>query len=95
MDRGSLLGDPNQRRVTARREGVAKDSATVTYVAIKFYIDNWRWEGVPFYLRSGKRLAKAGHRDRHSVQAAALLLFKSQRGGRRQPQRVGHAHSAG
>jgi glucose-6-phosphate 1-dehydrogenase len=37
--------------------GVAPDSQTETYAAIRFYIDNWRWQGVPFYLRSGKRLA--------------------------------------
>lgn len=35
---------------------VAADSRTETYTAIKFYIDNWRWGGVPFYIRSGKRL---------------------------------------
>jgi glucose-6-phosphate 1-dehydrogenase len=38
--------------------GVGKESATETYVAAKFFIDNWRWRGVPFYLRTGKRLAK-------------------------------------
>ena len=38
--------------------GVAKESTTETYVAAKFLIDNWRWRGVPFYLRTGKRLAK-------------------------------------
>ncbi len=37
--------------------GVAPDSATETYVALKTFIDNWRWAGVPFYLRTGKRLA--------------------------------------
>lgn len=37
--------------------GVALDSQTETYAAIRFFIDNWRWQGVPFYLRSGKRLA--------------------------------------
>ena len=37
-------------------EGVAKDSNTSTYAALKLYIDNWRWKGVPFYLRSGKAL---------------------------------------
>ena len=37
--------------------GVPAGSATETYVAAKFYIDNWRWRGVPFYLRTGKRLA--------------------------------------
>lgn len=38
--------------------GVEPNSATETFVAAKFYIDNWRWRGVPFYLRTGKRLAK-------------------------------------
>lgn len=37
-------------------EGVAKDSQTPTYAALKLYIDNWRWQNVPFYLRSGKAL---------------------------------------
>ncbi len=36
--------------------GIAADSATETYVAIKAHIDTWRWAGVPFYLRTGKRL---------------------------------------
>ncbi len=36
---------------------VAPDSNTETYAAVKLWIDNWRWAGVPFYLRSGKRLA--------------------------------------
>jgi glucose-6-phosphate 1-dehydrogenase len=37
-------------------EGVAPDSDTPTFVALRYYIDNWRWQGVPFYLRSGKAL---------------------------------------
>ncbi|WP_044237515.1 glucose-6-phosphate dehydrogenase [Chondromyces apiculatus] len=37
---------------------VAKDSKTETYVALKAHVDNWRWSGVPFTLRTGKRLAK-------------------------------------
>ena len=37
-------------------KGVARDSRTETYVAIKFFINNWRWGGVPFYIRTGKRL---------------------------------------
>ncbi|HEC24225.1 MAG TPA: glucose-6-phosphate dehydrogenase [Chloroflexi bacterium] len=36
---------------------VAPDSQTATYAALKWYVDNWRWHGVPFYLRSGKRMA--------------------------------------
>ena len=38
--------------------GVASDSRSETYVALKLLIDNWRWAGVPFYLRTGKRLPK-------------------------------------
>jgi glucose-6-phosphate 1-dehydrogenase len=39
-------------------KGVASDSTTETYVALKLFIDNWRWAGVPFYVRTGKRLPK-------------------------------------
>jgi glucose-6-phosphate 1-dehydrogenase len=38
--------------------GVDPQSATETYAALKLYIDNWRWRNVPFYLRTGKRLAE-------------------------------------
>jgi glucose-6-phosphate 1-dehydrogenase len=38
-------------------KGVAPGSSTPTYVALKLYVDNWRWQGVPFYIRSGKQLA--------------------------------------
>ena len=38
---------------------VRGDSTTETFVALKLHVDNWRWSGVPFYLRTGKRLAKA------------------------------------
>lgn len=39
--------------------GVDPGSVTETYAALKLYIDNWRWRGVPFYLRTGKRMAEA------------------------------------
>ncbi len=54
--RGSSGGQP----VPAYREekNVAPDSVTETYVALKLHLDNWRWSGVPFYLRHGKRLPK-------------------------------------
>jgi glucose-6-phosphate 1-dehydrogenase len=39
-------------------EGVLPGSTTETYVALKLFIDNWRWAGVPFYVRAGKRLPK-------------------------------------
>ncbi len=38
--------------------GVAPNSITPTYAAVKFFVDNWRWSGVPFYLRTGKHLPK-------------------------------------
>jgi glucose-6-phosphate 1-dehydrogenase len=41
-----------------REDGVKPDSTTETYVALKLFVDNWRWSGVPFYLRTGKRLPK-------------------------------------
>jgi glucose-6-phosphate 1-dehydrogenase len=46
-----------QRALAYREEpGVASDSSTETFAAIKLYVDNWRWQDVPFYLRTGKRL---------------------------------------
>jgi len=41
-----------------QEEGIAHDSNTETFVAIKFYLDNERWEDVPFYVRTGKNLKK-------------------------------------
>jgi len=41
-----------------QEENVEPNSITETYVAAKFYIDNWRWRGVPFYLRTGKRMQR-------------------------------------
>ncbi|HEV7475867.1 MAG TPA: glucose-6-phosphate dehydrogenase [Pyrinomonadaceae bacterium] len=53
---GTVLGDT----VPGYREepGVAPESSTETFAALKLQFDNWRWAGVPFYLRSGKRLQK-------------------------------------
>ncbi len=53
-------GVVNGKRVPGYRDepNIAAQSATPTYAAIKIAIDNWRWAGVPFYLRSGKRLGK-------------------------------------
>jgi glucose-6-phosphate 1-dehydrogenase len=49
--RGQYTGYRNE-------EGVYRDSDTETFIALKCYIDNWRWAGVPFYLRTGKRLGE-------------------------------------
>ncbi|HEY0271815.1 MAG TPA: glucose-6-phosphate dehydrogenase [Chitinophaga sp.] len=39
-----------------QEKGVSENSKTMTYAAVKFYIDNWRWQGIPFYVRTGKFL---------------------------------------
>jgi glucose-6-phosphate 1-dehydrogenase len=53
---GSIEG---QRVPGYRSEhGVAKDSSAETFAAIKLFVDNWRWQDVPFYLRTGKRLKR-------------------------------------
>ncbi|MEZ5979962.1 MAG: glucose-6-phosphate dehydrogenase [Planctomycetota bacterium] len=49
---------PGQYVGYRNEKGVAPDSVTPTYVAVEANIDNWRWQGVPFYLRSGKGLAR-------------------------------------
>jgi glucose-6-phosphate 1-dehydrogenase len=41
-----------------QEEGVNPNSSTETYIALKLYVDNWRWQNVPFYLRTGKRLPR-------------------------------------
>jgi glucose-6-phosphate 1-dehydrogenase len=53
-------GGPATRPIPdyAKETGVTPGSTTETYVALKLYIDNWRWAGVPFFLRSGKAMAK-------------------------------------
>jgi len=55
---GEVEGEVEGEPVAAYREepGIAPESTTETFAAVKFYIDNWRWQGVPFLLRTGKRL---------------------------------------
>ena len=60
-------------------DGVAKDSTTETYAALKLEIDNWRWSGVPFFIRTGKLLP--------TTQTEVRLVFK-------RPPRLGFAEGA-
>ena len=48
--------------------GVNPDAQTDTYAAATFFVDNWRWAGVPFFIRTRQEAAQAGDRDRDSVQ---------------------------
>ncbi len=53
---GEIDGEPVPGYLEA--DGVAPDSTTETFVGMRVFVDNWRWQGVPFYLRTGKRLEK-------------------------------------
>ncbi|BAU09569.1 glucose-6-phosphate 1-dehydrogenase [Leptolyngbya sp. NIES-3755] len=57
--------------------GVAPSSTTPTYVAMKFLVDNWRWQGVPFYLRTGKRLPKKVSEIAIQFRDVPYLIFQS------------------
>ncbi len=54
---------------------VAPDSVTPTYAALRVFIDNWRWQGVPFYLRAGKKMAKRVTEVSFHMQSVPLSLF--------------------
>src|SRR5215471_16737238 len=56
--------------------GVSPQSTTETYVAIKVFIDSWRWAGVPFYLRTGKHLPKRVSEIAIQFKQAPLMIFK-------------------
>lgn len=57
--------------------GVNPNSTTPTYVAMKFVVDNWRWQGVPFYLRTGKRLPKKVSEISIQFREVPYLIFQS------------------
>ncbi|HMD66987.1 MAG TPA: glucose-6-phosphate dehydrogenase [Stellaceae bacterium] len=71
-------GEMAGKSVKAYREepGVAHDSGTETYVAMRLGIDNWRWAGVPFYLRTGKRLARRTTEIAIQFKQAPFALFR-------------------
>jgi glucose-6-phosphate 1-dehydrogenase len=64
-----------QYREYTDEEGVAPNSRTPTYVALKLYVDNWRWQGVPFYLRSGKSLWRKATEITLQFKRVPHLLF--------------------
>ena len=57
-------------------EGIAPDSTTATFAALEVRIDNWRWHGVPFYLRTGKRLPVGVRQIVVSFRCPVLALFE-------------------
>jgi glucose-6-phosphate 1-dehydrogenase len=58
-------------------EGAAPDSTTPTYAALKLYIDNWRWKGVPFYMRTAKRMPKKVSEISIQFKEVPFLMFQS------------------
>lgn len=58
-----------------REQGVAPDSTTETFVALKLFVDNWRWAGVPFYLRTAKRLPKRASEIAIQFKPVPPILF--------------------
>jgi len=59
----------------AQAEGVASGSQTSTYAAFKLFVDNWRWKGVPFYVRSGKALKRKASEIIIEFQRPPHLMF--------------------
>ncbi len=70
-------GEVDGKRVPGYREerGVKKDSVTETYAAVEFYVNNWRWAGVPFYIRTGKRLPRQASEIRVHLKRTPQALF--------------------
>jgi glucose-6-phosphate 1-dehydrogenase len=73
-------GEIDKRNVRGYREepGVRADSPTETFVALKLYVDNWRWSGVPFYLRTGKRLKRGATEIAIQFKQAPHMVFRGQ-----------------
>ena len=71
-------GDDDDEHMLGYRQetGVNPNSTTETFVALKLMIDNWRWAGVPFYLRTGKRLPKRVTEIAIQFKSAPLMLFR-------------------
>jgi glucose-6-phosphate 1-dehydrogenase len=76
---GPQLGDKGEVLKPGYRQekDVAPQSKTETFAAARFHIDNWRWEGVPIYLRSGKALWKRGTEIIVEFKRAPLVLFRN------------------
>jgi glucose-6-phosphate 1-dehydrogenase len=71
---GSVAGRPVKGYLQER--GVAPDSRTETYVALKLAVESWRWAGVPFFLRTGKRLPRRVSEIAIQFRAAPTMLFE-------------------
>ena len=84
--RGQYTGGtiPNLGQVRGYREepDIGSDSHTETYVALRLKVDNWRWAGVPFYIRTGKRMARRRTEIAVVFKSAPYALFRDSSVGR-------------
>lgn len=64
---------------------IAPDSTTPTYAALRLFVNNWRWQGVPFYLRSGKKLAQKQSRIVIQFKEPPLAMFPLPEGKKMNP----------
>jgi glucose-6-phosphate 1-dehydrogenase len=67
-----------QYRGYREEQGVLSGSRTATYAALRLHVDNWRWQGVPFYIRAGKRLARRTTEVSVHFQQIPFCLFGSE-----------------
>ena len=72
---GRASGNPVQGY--QEEQGVSDDTITATYAALRVFIDSWRWQGVPFYLRTGKRLSNRLTQIAVTFREPPVPLFKS------------------
>src|SRR5690606_32403953 len=79
---------PGQYRTYRVAEGVSPGSTTATYAALRFYIDNWRWQGVPFYMRSGKALAAKATEITIFFKRPPHVMFPMPEGAKPAPNRL-------
>ena len=85
-----------QYRGFREEKGVDPNAQTDTFAAVTFYIDNWRWAGVPFYIRSGKKLPKRTTDIAIQFNTAPHAMFTAHDGGcSAAAQSVDSANSAG
>ena len=80
-------GAIGNQRVAGYAEDLGKPSQTETFVALKAYVDNWRWQGVPFYLRTGKRLPSRSTEVAIQFKPVPHSMFEG-RGGKLQANRL-------
>lgn len=83
-------GEANGQPRIAYRQEIKVDPASnvETFVAMKLYVDNWRWSGVPFYLRTGKNLPLNASEIRVQIRPTPHVLFASQCGPRLDPNSI-------